>query len=146
MKYSNATNYALHTMVCLAVVPTGKTIGVRPLAEAQRVSSTYLSKILTKLVKAGFVESTPGVNGGYRLLKSVKNISFFDVIQAVEGSASLFTCHLDNDFHLNNACLIQKVMEKAEKKMNNYLQKQNISDLIKKIEPNIIEVMQTEAH
>jgi DNA-binding transcriptional regulator YhcF (GntR family) len=49
-------------MVYLLLIPDGKSIGVRPLAEFLRVSPTYLSKILTKLVKAGIVESATGVN------------------------------------------------------------------------------------
>ncbi|WP_412768159.1 Rrf2 family transcriptional regulator, partial [Escherichia coli] len=43
MKFSKATNYALHTMLFLAVVPPNKLIGVQQLAERQEVSPTYLS-------------------------------------------------------------------------------------------------------
>ncbi|GAE93516.1 Rrf2 family transcriptional regulator [Gracilibacillus boraciitolerans JCM 21714] len=38
--------------------------GVQELAELQHLSPTYLSKILTKLAKAGLIESTPGAKGG----------------------------------------------------------------------------------
>ena len=48
MKYSNATNYALHTMVQLIRLPSEQAIGVQELAAAQKLSPTYLSKILTK--------------------------------------------------------------------------------------------------
>ena len=44
-------------------------MSVESLAEMQKLSPTYLSKILTKLVKAGLIESNPGVNGGYRISK-----------------------------------------------------------------------------
>lgn len=64
MKYSKATNYALHTMLFLVAHTPDKPIGVQQLAERQNVSPTYLSKILTKLVKAGLIESTSGANGG----------------------------------------------------------------------------------
>ena len=63
MKYSQATNYALHTMLYFVALPLGTTIGVQQLAELQGLSPTYLSKILTRLVKAGMIESTPGING-----------------------------------------------------------------------------------
>lgn len=55
MKYSKATNYALHTMVFLTLNPKGKSMSVESLAEMQKLSPTYLSKILTKLVKAGLI-------------------------------------------------------------------------------------------
>lgn len=76
MKYSRATNYALHTMVYLTLAPQGKAVGVDQLAKIQDLSPTYLSKILTKLVKAGLIESTPGVNGGYGIIKRAEEISF----------------------------------------------------------------------
>lgn len=77
MKYSKATNYALHTMVYLTLTPKGKTVGVDQLAKIQSLSPTYLSKILTKLVKAGLIQSTPGVNGGYSIVRQASDISFF---------------------------------------------------------------------
>ncbi|HHW35715.1 MAG TPA: Rrf2 family transcriptional regulator [Bacillales bacterium] len=127
MKYSKATNYALHIMLHLAVTSPNQRVGVQQLAEQQDLSPTYLSKILTKLVKAGMIESSSGANGGYRLKPDWENISFLDVIHAIEGSASLFGSCLNN----NPDCLIQKVMALAEEKMEEELRHQKISDLAK---------------
>lgn len=138
MKYSKATNYALHTIVYLALLPTGKTIGVRPLAEVQKVSTTYLSKVLTNLVKAGFIESSTGVNGGYKLINDVKNITFLDVIHAIEGTGSSFTCSLDNHVHDRQNCYIGKVMNEAEQKKEAYLGAQTIEHVLQKVDKNII--------
>ncbi|WP_249664467.1 Rrf2 family transcriptional regulator, partial [Lysinibacillus sp. D4B1_S16] len=55
MKYSKATNYALHTMVFLTHTPKGKSMNVETLADMQKLSPTYLSQILTKLVKEGLI-------------------------------------------------------------------------------------------
>ncbi|GJM70019.1 Rrf2 family transcriptional regulator [Paenibacillus macerans] len=106
MKFSKATNYALHTMLFLAAATPDKLIGVQQLAERQDVSPTYLSKILTKLVKAGMIESTSGAHGGYRLKRNWEEISFLDIIHAIEGTASLFECELNH----GPECLIQQVM------------------------------------
>ena len=81
MKYSNATNYALHTMVHLMLQPREGLVGVQELAEMQHLSPTYLSKILTKLTKAGLIKSTPGAKGGYKISKAKHEISFLDVIK-----------------------------------------------------------------
>ncbi|GAF20338.1 Rrf2 family transcriptional regulator [Bacillus sp. JCM 19046] len=56
VKFSRGTNYALHTMLHLAMsLDNNKPIGVQQLAEQQSVSPTYLSKILTKLAKEGWL-------------------------------------------------------------------------------------------
>lgn len=119
MKYSQATNYALHTMLYFVALPPGKTIGVQQLAALQTLSPTYLSKILTKLVKAGLIESTPGVHGGYKLAKRKEDLSFLDVINAIEGTASMFHCGAGLQ---HDSCLIQHVMMDAERRLEAYLQ------------------------
>jgi Rrf2 family protein len=119
LKYSQATNYALHTMLYFVALPLGKTIGVQQLAALQALSPTYLSKILTKLVKAGLIESTPGIHGGYKLTKKKEDLSFLDVIHAIEGTASLFHCGAGLQ---HDACLIQHVMMDAEQRLEDYLQ------------------------
>lgn len=131
MKYSKATNYALHTMLHLALSNLDKPVGVQMLAEQQQVSPTYLSKILTKLVKEGMVTSASGANGGYSLSKGWESISFLDVIHAIEGKSSLFEC----DFDHGPECLIQKVMLKSEEKMEEELTKQTIADLLAEWKP-----------
>lgn len=127
MKYSKATNYALHTMLFLAAASPIKPVSVQHLAEQQDVSPTYLSKILTKLVKAEMIESASGANGGYRLRRNWENISFLDIIHAIEGTASLFDCSLDH----GPGCPIQQVVLLAEAKMEEHLRNQTLSELSK---------------
>ncbi|MFP7476863.1 Rrf2 family transcriptional regulator [Terribacillus saccharophilus] len=145
MKYTKATNYALHTIAYLGLLPSGKAIGVKPLAEIQKVSPTYLSKVLTTLVKAGLIVSAPGVKGGYRLLKDVEDITFLDVIQAVEGLNPLFHCSLDNHVHDRENCFIQQTMNDAEKKMEEHLQSQTIALVLQKIDQHVSDYLQSEA-
>lgn len=129
MKYSKATNYALHIMLYLVAAAPDKPVGVQSLAEHQGVSPTYLSKILTKLVKAGLIESASGANGGYRLKRNKEEISFLDIIHAIEGTTSLFDCSLDHP----SECLIQQEMVRAEQQMEQYLRNKKISELAGKI-------------
>ncbi len=135
MKYSRATNYALHTMVYLTLTEKGKSVGVEQLANMQNLSSTYLSKILTKLVKAGLIASTPGVNGGYSIVRKSQEISFLDVIHAVEGKTTLFNCSLEHeDLFKHDDCLIENVMMEAEQNMNDELSSKYISEIAQQIE------------
>ncbi|MFI8685901.1 Rrf2 family transcriptional regulator [Rossellomorea sp. NPDC077527] len=128
MKFSKATNYALHTMLSLVTASSVEPIGVQKLAESQGVSTTYLSKILTKLVKAGLIESISGAHGGYRLSRQKADITFLDIIYAIEGTASLFEC----DFIHGEECLIQTEMKKAEEKMKQHLKEINLVDIAQK--------------
>ncbi|NQD67394.1 Rrf2 family transcriptional regulator [Bacillus haikouensis] len=126
MRYSNATNYALHTMVHLMVQRAGSSVGVKELAEMQQLSPTYLSKILTKLTKASLIESTPGAKGGYKVSRTKHEISFLDVIHAIEGDTSLFDCSIHHE-----GCLIENVMRQAEENMKDELESKLLIDIAK---------------
>lgn len=126
MKYTKATNYALHIMAYLVKQEGKDNLSLQPLANHMKISPTYLSKILTQLVKAGLIQSAAGVNGGYSLRKSKSEISFYDVILAIEGNGALFTCEMDD----SHACPIEKAMRDAEKKMADHLKELRINDIV----------------
>jgi Rrf2 family protein len=126
MKYSQATDYALHAMLYLVNSGPDKPVGVQMLAEKLNVSQTYLSKLMTKLVKAGLIQSSPGANGGYRIKQNQQDISFLEIIRAIEGTASLFEC----SFNHGNGCQIQQVVMDAERQLEQYLASKKIADLV----------------
>jgi Rrf2 family protein len=130
MKYSKATNYALHSMLYLVAAPQGEAIGVQALAQLQKISPTYLSKVLSKLVKAGLIASNTGLYGGYQLLKPKEDISFLEVIEAIEGKGSLFNCGLP---HHGPHCLIDQTMNEAETLMEQHLAQKKLVELLQHI-------------
>jgi Rrf2 family protein len=126
LKYTKATNYALHIMAYIISREDSANLSLQPLASHMNISHTYLSKVLTQLVKAGLIQSTPGMNGGYCLWKKKEDISFWDVTQAIEGSASLFTCEMGEE-----KCRLQQVMREAESCMESYLKDKKLYDVVR---------------
>lgn len=107
-------------------------LGLQTLAKHFNISATYLSKILTQLVKADLIQSTPGVNGGYILRKKKEEISFMDVIKAIEGTGAMFNCELQEEGN----CAILEVMQEAESVMETYLQNKKIYEIIQDFSTN----------
>src|SRR5690625_6495650 len=121
-------------MVYLTLTPKGKSVGVEQLAKMQNLSPTYLSKILTKLVKAGLLESTPGVNGGYSIAGKPQNISFLDVIHAIEGKPPLFNCSLEHGESTDAGWVRGNVMGEAEQKVSDELSSREMCELPKRLQ------------
>lgn len=134
MKYTKATNYALHIVAYMIKYDKTDNLSLQPLANHFNVSATYLSKILTQLVKAGLIQSTPGVKGGYVLRKKKEDISFMDVIKATEGTGALFNCDLQEE----GKCHIQKVMTEAENMMETYLHNKKLYEVVQDLSTNEI--------
>ena len=90
--FGKGVEYALHCLLYLQDESTGTTLAVSDIAKFQGISATYLAKVFTKLKKAGLVRSSTGAKGGYELAKPADQISFWDVVVAVEGELNLFEC------------------------------------------------------
>lgn len=90
MKFSVGVEYALHCLLYMVNLEEGKSIGIRDLATFQGISESYLSKVYARLSKSGIIKSVPGVKGGYTLARSADKITFWDVVEAVEGREPFF--------------------------------------------------------
>ncbi len=148
MKFSVGVEYALHCLLYMVNLEEGKSVGIRDLATFQGISETYLSKVYAKLSKAGVVKSVPGVKGGYALARSADEITFWDVVEAIEGNESFFQCaevrqknillDKDNlpDTHTKCPCLIKVVMLEAENEMKKYLENKTLEWLYNQVYKN----------
>jgi len=136
MQFSVGVEYAFHSLFYMVEIPQGKTIGIRQLAELNKITETYLSKVFAKLRKAGIVRSIPGVNGGYELARPPEDISFWNVIEAIEGPSFFFQCveiRKKNIFVEDPSiftdkcpCLIKVVIHEAEKMLRDQLRSKSL--------------------
>jgi len=86
------TRYALRSLLFLVEVGRGEAGQLQQIAETQRIPRKYLELIMLDLKKAGIVASSRGPKGGYRLTKSPQDISFGEVVRAIEGPIALISC------------------------------------------------------
>jgi Rrf2 family protein len=82
------------------------------------VPEDFLAKILKTLVDQGLVKSTRGPHGGYALARNPIDISFLDVIVAVEGPVALNVC-LDGEDACGHstACTMVDVWRQGQERM-----------------------------
>jgi len=124
MQFSIGVEYAFHSLFYMVGLPEGKTVGIKQIAELNAISETYLSKAFAKLRKGNIVRSIPGVKGGYELARPAQDISFWDIIEAIEGPSYFFQCveirrkniFVDDPtvFTDKCPCLIKVVIQEAE--------------------------------
>lgn len=75
--------YALRAMSGMAQLELGTSIKAKELATLTGVPSHYLSKIMRKMVEAGFVTAQRGHGGGFELVVDPCKLRFVDVLIAV---------------------------------------------------------------
>jgi Rrf2 family protein len=89
---THKTRYALRSLLFLVEVGRGEPVRLQQIAETQRVPRKYLELIMLDLKKGGFVTSIRGPKGGYQLTRGAEEISFGEVVRAMEGPIALISC------------------------------------------------------
>ncbi len=149
MQFSIGVEYALHSLFYMMYLPENKSLGIKQIANLHNTTDSYLSKIFTKLRKAGIVKSITGLKGGYELSKPASDISFWDVIEAIEGSSYFFQCGEirkknifvkdPSEFKANSPCLIKVVIHDAEDLLSNELKSKSLLRLFEQVKDDFSE-------
>ena len=72
----------------------GTRVRGRELAPPLDTTTQYLPQVLRPLVRAGWIESTPGPTGGYRLVVDPGEVSVLALIELMEGPTTPAPCVL----------------------------------------------------
>jgi Rrf2 family protein len=138
---TTAVEYGLHCLLYL-VDPRGEAplASARDLADLQGVPAEYVSKLFTKLQKAGLVVGSEGASGGFRLARHANSISVLDVIVAIDGEKALFECREIRGlcavfggkpprWATGGVCGIHLIMLEAESRMREVLASNTLGDI-----------------
>ncbi len=109
---SQTAEYALRAIAYLAKSPDDLHI-TREIAEATKVPSGYLAKVMQTLVKAGLVQSRRGLGGGFTLNSSTEDISILDVVNAVDPLQRILSCPLALPEHRDSLCPLHRRLDQA---------------------------------
>src|ERR1700675_3952374 len=92
LKLSKKADYGLIAVRHLAKHGAGGACSAADISEACGISGPLMAKVLQKLAKGGLVMSRHGSGGGYQLARDPKQISAFEVINAIDGPLTITAC------------------------------------------------------
>src|SRR3954447_14590206 len=129
LKLTKKADYGLIAMKHLAE-HSARSLSAKEVAEAQRIPSELLAKILQKLVRAKLLVSLQGTNGGYRLARDSRTISAFDVIKAIEGPLFITSCVTHKgECEQTSRCTVREPLQKVSLAIEEVLSKVTIFEL-----------------
>lgn len=109
---SQTAEYALRAVVCMAEYADAPHT-VHAIARNTQVPTGYLSKVLQSLSRAGLVTSQRGLGGGFMLAKSPRELTIYEIIQAVDPVQRIRTCPLKLTTHGVNLCPLHRHLDNA---------------------------------
>jgi FeS assembly SUF system regulator len=139
LKLTKKADYGLIALKHLAV-------NGRASASAKDIADTYgvplplLSKILQRLVKAGFLRSEHGTNGGYKLARDSSEITALEVIRTIDGPIVLTACFTEHGFCSHtDKCNVREPLRKVHEGILRLLSGITISDMSQEdcVEPDL---------
>lgn len=80
MQLHNTSQYAIRILSFIANAESEKLQSAKEIAESLDISYKFLTKIMMELVKADFIVSVRGRDGGYKLAKEASEISILDIL------------------------------------------------------------------
>lgn len=94
MKLSKRGEYALRSLINLGIAAeVGRPlVQVSELAENEQLPVKFLEQIMQALKEGGYVSSTRGKFGGYRLSQAAKTITIGSVVRLVDGPLAPIGC------------------------------------------------------
>jgi len=131
LQISRKIDYALRAMIHLAGLPDGRIASLQDLSSTLHIPREFLAKILKVLAARGLVRSARGAHGGYQLARPPGQISFLEVIEAVEGPVQLNVCldHKDR-CDVSSSCTMYHVWKAGQDRMLEVYRRTTIAELI----------------
>lgn len=132
VKISTKGRYALRIMVDLAQQQSSAFIPLRDVSERQDISEKYAEMIVGLLSKTGFLFSSRGKGGGYKLARPPEAITVGAVLKAVEGSLAPVAClEIPNNVCPRaDRCVTLPMWRELERRIDEYLESVTIADLV----------------
>lgn len=92
MKISAKSRYALRILVDLAKHGEQEIRTVKEIALTQDISEKFISCLVVKLRKAGWIKSSRGAQGGLQLNVAPRDVTLLKVVEVMDGPVCILEC------------------------------------------------------
>lgn len=132
MKITTKGRYAIRILYDLALHGTDDPVSVKEIATRQEISVKYTEQIISILNKAGYVSSSRGFQGGYRLTKPLEEYVMGDVLRLTEGSLAPVECLAsgENSCPKQEKCATIMLWEKVDAAIRDVVDNVTLADLV----------------
>jgi Rrf2 family protein len=136
---SQKTRYAFRAMFHLARRPGP--VAIATIAKHEKISRKFLELVMTELKRHKLVVSSRGKAGGYTLARPASEISYAEVIRALDGPLAMAPCasvtayQRCRDCYDPDFCAIQRVLMETRNLTADILEKRKLSEFLDVLPP-----------
>jgi Rrf2 family transcriptional regulator, cysteine metabolism repressor len=131
VKLSMRSDYGARAVIDLARHYNQGPVQSADIAARQSIPEAYLEQLLTTLRKSGLIRSTRGPHGGHELARGPAEITFLDVVSALEGPLVPLDCLTESTACVvSPTCGMREVWQEVMAATRAILQRTTIDDLV----------------
>lgn len=132
MKISTKGRYALRMMLDIAQHGSGEPVRIRDISVRQDISVKYLEQIVSALVRAEFLVSVRGPQGGYRLSRHPASYTVGSILRVTEGPLVPVEClaTVPNECKRASGCATLRLWKELDEAINSVVEKYTLEDLL----------------
>lgn len=129
VKLSRKMEYALIALKYLSVAEA--LTSAKELSQRYQIPFDVVSRVLQILNQNDVVKSAQGINGGYKLIKPLNSITFYELAEMIEGPMYLVKCMQgEGGCEIKDTCSITNPLQVLNQKINLFFKTILISDLL----------------
>lgn len=108
-------------------------LSLTEIARSEHLPLAYLEQLVGELRRAGLVEGTRGLHGGYRLSRPPTEITVGEIYRVLEGPVAPVECTAEDyqpgSCDMENGCLSRSVWQRVQESINRVLDSTTLADL-----------------
>ena len=132
--FSRRCEYGLQAVLYLALKEDGEKTSIKELTKHIKIPSPFLAKILQDLTHKGLLLSFKGPRGGFSLRRPAKEITLFQIVEAIDGTAFTNGCLLGfMECSPSNPCSLHNEWKTIRDRIQSTLVKQDIAQMAKQM-------------
>ena len=130
MQLSNTSKYTIRILAYMVNHKDTPLISAKELSENLDIPYKFLTKIMTELVKVGFIESIRGREGGYKFLRKASEITVSDILTLFNDSIKDEACILGIDLcNEKEKCALHDKWIKSKVKLQKMFRESTIESI-----------------
>jgi Rrf2 family transcriptional regulator, nitric oxide-sensitive transcriptional repressor len=130
MKLTRFTDYALRVLIFVGVRGGDRTT-IREISEAYDISRHHLMKVVSDLVRLGYLDAQRGPGGGIKLARPAKEIGLASVVLDMEEDMNIVSCFAgEGKCVIQAACRLREALKAALAAYLSTLKAYTLQDLI----------------
>lgn len=132
MLITRECDYAVRVVRALA---GEKRLSASDICEREEITAPFAYKILKKLQKAKIISGFRGVHGGYRLEKSIDELTLLEIYQAIDPDIYIIEC-LDpkkpcmHSCHLDGGCSVHRELSRIQTELCRLLSEKSLAEIM----------------